>query len=80
MSAPGSFGSGGGDGTGPPTKRPKMDETDNQTQGNNPLDNIFGVSDDGGMGLPANELMQAWTLNFFSNVGHLLNAGFFLEL
>ena len=59
MSAPGSFGSGGGDGTGPPTKRPKMDETDNQAQGNNPLDNIFGVDDGtGGMGLPQ-ELMQA---------------------
>lgn len=60
MSTPGGFGSAGGgagsDGTGPPTKRPKMEQENDlnptQNQNMNPLDNIFGTPNDSSGGLP----------------------------
>ena len=60
MSTPGGFGSAGGgagsDGTGPPTKRPKMEQENDlnptQNQNMNPLDNIFGTQNDSSGGLP----------------------------
>ena len=57
MSAPGGFGTAGGsDGTGPPTKRPKMEQENDlnptQNQNMNPLDNIFGTPNDTSGGLP----------------------------
>lgn len=60
MSTPGGFGSAGGgagsDGTGPPTKRPKMEQENDlnptQNQNMNPLDNIFGTPNDTSGGLP----------------------------
>ena len=57
MSAPGGFGTAGGsDGTGPPTKRPKMEQENDlnptQNQNMNPLDNIFGTPNDSSGGLP----------------------------
>ena len=64
MSAPpGAFESSGGavnqqtqNGTGPPNKRPKMDDQNNAGQdqsqmGANPLDNIFGTDSGGGGGM-----------------------------
>lgn len=70
MSAPpGAFENSGGavnqqtqNGTGPPNKRPKMDDQNKDQNasgqmGNNPLDNIFGP-DSGGGGMLSDDLMK----------------------
>ena len=80
MSAPpGAFESSGGavnqqqtqNGTGPPNKRPKMDDQnkDQSQMGANPLDNIFGTDSGGGGGMglsddliKSSQQQQAWLI------------------
>ena len=75
MSTPGGFGSAGGgagsDGTGPPTKRPKMEQENDlnptQNQNMNPLDNIFGTPNDSSGGLPDELIPESVLKNYFQN-------------